>query len=433
MRDIFHGFDPAASGSRMFEFIEELFPICRSITGVGIRETLRRIAKRVPMDVHEIPTGTQVFDWTVPNEWNIHDAYIADRDGHRVVDFHEHNLHVVGYSVPVHARMSLSELKDHVYTLPNRPDVIPYRTSYYTEAWGYCMEDARLQQLTDAEYDVRIDSSLEPGSLTYGELLIAGDIEDEVLISCHCCHPSLANDNLSGIALATTLAERLREVPHKYSYRFLFVPGTIGPLCWLAENETRLRVSHGLVVTGVGAPGPFTYKRSRRGDAAIDRAAVHVLKHSDRPYEIVDFSPYGYDERQYCSPGFDLPVGSLTRRPHGEYPEYHTSADDLDFVRPDALGESLDMYLRVLEVLENDRVYLNLQPKGEPQLGKRGLYPPVGGQGVSTELRARLWVLNLSDGRHSLLDVAERAHLQFDTVKDAAVALLAGGLLEPTG
>jgi aminopeptidase-like protein len=432
MRDLLQGFDPATSGARMFEFIEELFPICRSITGEGIRESLRRIGKRVSMDVHEVPTGTHVFDWTVPNEWNIRDAYIADQHGRRVVDFREHNLHVVGYSVPVDTRMMLSELKEHVHTLPDQPDLIPYRTSYYTEAWGFCVQDERLQQLTDAEYDVRIDSSLEPGSLTYGEVVVPGDTEEEVLISCHCCHPSLANDNLSGVALATQLVEQLQRMQLRYSYRFLFVPGTIGPITWLASNEDRVhRIKHGLVVTGVGAPGAFTYKSTRRGDAPIDRAAAHVLKHSGHAHRIVDFSPYGYDERQYCSPGFDLPVGSLTRALNGEYPEYHTSGDDLEFVRPAALAESLRIYLEVLDVLENDGIYVNLQPKGEPQLGKRGLYPSVGAQGVSAELMGRLWVLNLSDGRNTLLDVAERANLSFGLVKDAAGALVDGGLLEP--
>jgi aminopeptidase-like protein len=429
MRDVALEVD-AAIGSDMHRFIEDLYPICRSITGDGLRETLRRIAERIPLELHEVPTGTQVFDWTVPKEWNIRDAFIEDPSGRRVVDFREHNLHVVSYSVPVDGRMPLAELKEHIHTLPDRPDVIPYRTSYYSETWGFCMPHSRLQEFPDGDYHVRIDSSLERGSLTYGELCLSGETEDEVLISCHCCHPSLANDNLSGIALATRLAEALQGRAHRYSYRFLFVPGTIGPLTWLAAHEDGLdRIEHGLVVTGVGAPGPFTYKRSRRGDAPIDRAAAHVLAHSGRAHAIVDFSPYGYDERQYCSPGFDLPVGSLTRARHGEYPEYHTSVDDVDFVRPEMLAESLAMYLRVLDVLENDDVYLNLAPKGEPQLGRRGLYPSVGAQGASAELIARLWVLNLSDGDHSLLDIAERASMPFGAIREAARLLLDAGLL----
>lgn len=431
MRDLQLDLD-AGVGSEMHRFVEELYPICRSITGNGLRETLHRIGKRIPIEIHEVPTGTEVFDWTVPKEWNIREAYINDPSGRRVVDFRDHNLHVMGYSVPVDRRMSLSELKEHVHTLPDHPDVIPYRTSYYSEAWGFCMEHNRLRDLVEGEYEVRIDSSLEPGSLTYGEFFVAGESEDEVLISCHCCHPSIANDNLSGIALATWLGEHLEGLSLRHSYRFLFVPGTIGPITWLARNEDRVdRIKHGLVVTGVGDPGPFTYKRSRVGNAPIDRAAAHILRHSGRPYAVLDFSPYGYDERQYCSPGFDLAVGSLMRTPNGQYPEYHTSADNLDFVRPDALADSLGMYLRVLDVIENDEVYVNVSPKGEPQLGKRGLYPSVGAQGVSTELLARLWVLNLSDARHSLLGIAERAVMEFGTVKAAAAALIDGGLLKP--
>jgi aminopeptidase-like protein len=430
MRDLGLGFDRDEMGSRMLSFVEELFPICRSITGDGIRETLRRIGERIPLELREVPTGTLVLDWTVPKEWNIRDAYVEDPDGRRVVDFRDHNLHVVGYSVPVDARMPLSELREHIHTLPDRPGLIPYRTSYYNESWGFCMAHEQFEHLADGEYVVRIDSSLETGSLTYGELVLAGDSEAEVLISCHCCHPSLANDNLSGIALATQLAQHLAGVQRRHTYRFLFVPGTIGAISWLALNEQRVNnIQHGLVVTCVGDAGQPTYKRSRRSGAMIDRAAAHVLQHSGQPHRIVDFSPYGYDERQYCSPGFDLAVGSLSRTPHGEYPEYHTSGDDLDFVRASCLADSLSLYLQVLDILENDGEFRNLSPKGEPQLGRRGLYPSIGAQGVGSELMARLWVLNLSDGRHSLLDVAERSGLPFHQVKEAARVLSESGLL----
>jgi aminopeptidase-like protein len=422
--------DLDALGSDMLRFVEELFPICRSITGDGIRQTLELIGKRIPLDIREVPTGTQVLDWTVPKEWNIREAYIADPSGRRVVDFREHNLHVVSYSVPVEARLPLSELKERVHTIPDQPGVIPYRTSYYSETWGFCMQHEKWDELPDGEYDVLIDSSLEDGSLTYAECFLPGETEDEVLISCHCCHPSIANDNLSGIALATQLAERLHGLSMRYSYRFLFIPGTIGSIAWLAINEDRVhRIKHGLVVTCVGDAGHPTYKRSRRGNALIDRAASHVLRLSGQDHEIRDFSPYGYDERQYCSPGFDLAVGSLMRTPNGEYPEYHTSADDLDFVRADRLADSLDLYVQILDVLENDAVYINLSPKGEPQLGKRGLYPSVGAQGTTAPLMARLWVLNLSDGEHSLLDIAERAGLPFQAILAAARVLEEGGLL----
>jgi aminopeptidase-like protein len=430
MRDLMLGFDADRAGAEMFPFMEELFPICRSITGDGIRETLRRIGERIPLEIHEVPTGTQVFDWTVPKEWNIRGAYVEDPRGHRVVDLAESNLHVVSYSVPVDARMPLSELKEHVHTLPDQPGLIPYRTSYYSETWGFCMQHERLEGLEDGDYRVRIDSSLQQGSLSFGECYLPGETDAEVLISCHCCHPSIANDNLSGIALATRLAQQLKRLRLRYSYRFLFIPGTIGSITWLALNEERIgKIEHGLVVACVGDPGQPTYKRSRRGNAPIDRAAAHVLRHSGQSYRILDFLPYGYDERQYCSPGFDLAVGSLTRTPHGEYPEYHTSADNLDFVGPEFLADSLFLYLQVLDVLENDEVYLNLSPKGEPQLGRRGLYPPLGAQGAGAELMARLWVLNLSDGRHGLLDIAERAGMPFSAMKEAAQVLEEGGLL----
>jgi aminopeptidase-like protein len=288
-----------------------------------------------------------------------------------------------------------------------------------------------LLQLEEGEYEVFVDSTLADGHLTYGELVLPGESTDEVLISCHCCHPSLANDNLSGMVLATFLARHLAQQPRHYTYRFLFVPGTIGAITWLALHETQAaKIQHGLVVACVGDPGQSTYKRSRRGKAMIDRAVEHVLHSAERPYEILDFSPYGYDERQYCSPGFNLAVGSLTRTPHGRFPEYHTSADNLDFVQPESLANSLTTYLTVLNILENNRIFINQKPKCEPQLGKRGLYGSLGG-GKSTHdsVMAMLWVLNLSDGENCLLDIAERANMEFELVRLAAEALAATDLL----
>src|SRR6266852_2274879 len=309
----------------MYGLIEELYPICRSITGDGLRSTLRRIQQEIPIEIREVPTGTPVFDWTVPREWNIRDAYIKNAAGDRVVDFRRSNLHVVNYSVPIRGRIALAELKEHLHTLPDRPDSIPYRTSYYKETWGFCLSQRDLDTLPDGEYEVMIDSSLEDGHLSYGEYLLPGESLDEVLISCHSCHPSLCNDNLSGIAVAVSLAQELAERPRHYSYRFLFIPGTIGAITWLSQNEDAIsRIRHGLVLAGVGDPGRFSYKKSRRGTAEIDRAAVHVLEKSGHGFEIAEFSPYGYDERQYCSPGIDLPVGRFSRTPHGTFPEYHT-------------------------------------------------------------------------------------------------------------
>jgi aminopeptidase-like protein len=418
-------------GHEMYSLIEELYPICRSITGNGVRRTLDLLRKTAPIEVHEVPSGTSAFDWTVPREWNIRDAYVQASDGRRVIDFQRSNLHVVGYSTPVRARMSLAELRPHLFALPGSPDAIPYRTSYYKETWGFCLSQRELDTLPDDQYDVVIDASLEQGSLTYGECFLPGATEDEVLFSCHVCHPSLCNDNLSGIALAATLAKHLSAVPHRYGYRFLFIPGTIGSITWLARNEAHVgRIKHGLVLACLGDPGGFTYKRSRRGNADVDAAASHVLRHSGRAARVVDFSPYGYDERQFCSPGFDLPVGCLMRTPHGEFPEYHTSHDDLDLVKADALADSFRACVEIVEILEHNTRYVNENPKCEPQLGKRGLYRAAGAaaDGASREL-AMLWILNMSDGSHTLLDIAERAGLRFDQVKAAADALIEHGLL----
>jgi len=424
--------DPERIGVAMHRLMAELYPICRSITGEGVRETLRILQRLIPLEIHEVPTGTPVFDWTVPKEWNIRDAYILDGQGKRVVDFKKSNLHVISYSQPVHKKMSLDELRKHLVSLPEHPDWIPYRTSYYNENWGFCLSHRQLEAMHDDEYEVCIDSSLTDGHLTYGEYLIQGQSQDEILISCHICHPSLCNDNLSGIALATQLAAQLAsQGKPRYSYRFLFIPGTIGSITWLALNEAQAgRIRHGLVVTCVGDGGQFTYKQSRRGDAEIDRAAIHVLKHSGAAWTMQEFFPYGYDERQYCSPGFDLPVGCLMRSPHGSFPEYHTSADNLDFVRPEFLEETLHRYLDVVEILEHNRTYINLNPKCEPQLGKRGLYQAIGGDSEAAKKQlAMLWVLNLSDGKHSLLDIAAKAACQFGIIRSVAEVLVQHGLL----
>jgi aminopeptidase-like protein len=417
-------------GQDLHSFAAELYPICRSITGDGIRQTLTRIQKWIPLKTFEVPSGTAVFDWTVPKEWNIRDAYVKDASGQRIVDFQRSNLHVLNYSVPVHATIPLSELKPHLFALPEHPDWVPYRTSYYKPEWGFCLSYNQMLALADGNYEACIDSTLEDGHLTYGECYLPGRSEEEVLVSCHACHPSLANDNLSGLAVATFLAQFLSRQDLRYSYRFLFVPGTIGAITWLAKNrETAGRVRHGLVLTCIGDAGGFHYKKSRRGNADIDRAAVHVLRHCGEPSEVLDFSPHGYDERQYCSPGFNLPVGCLMRSLWGTFPEYHTSADNLDFIDAQQLARSLRLCLSIFDVLENDRRYLNQNPCCEPQLGKRNLYRPTGGESIDAEINARLWVLNLSDGEHSLLDIAERSGLPFAGIREAAELLCESGLL----
>jgi aminopeptidase-like protein len=419
-------------GEEMHAFISQLYPICRSITGDGLRQTLRLIKQHIPLTVHEVPSGTPIFDWTVPKEWNIRDAYIKNANGERVVDFNQSNLHVVGYSAPVQARLSWEALKQHLFTLPDQPDLIPYRTSYYKETWGFCLSHKQFLSLGEGEYEVCIDSSLTDGSLSYGEYFIRGQRDDEVLLSCHACHPSLCNDNLSGVALVTWLAKYLASVPLSYSYRFLFIPVTIGSIAWLSRNEDRLsQIKHGLVAASVGDAGKCTYKKTRRGNAEVDQAVLHVLKQSGHDYEVREFIPYGYDERQYCSPAFDLPVGSLTRTPNGRYPEYHTSADNLDFVRSPYLADSFLKYLSIIEVFEHNAKYRNTNPKCEPQLGRRGLYQAMGGRkDAGRREMALLWVLNLSDGRHSLLEIAERADMPFDLIHEVAQQLLEHHLLE---
>jgi aminopeptidase-like protein len=424
--------DPAQRGESLHQFAADLYPICRSITGNGIRETFARIQKRIPLQLSEVPTGTEVFDWTIPKEWNIRDAYIKDASGRRVVDFQRSNLHVVNYSTPVRATLPLSELKVHLFTLPEHPDWIPYRTSYYKETWGFCLAHNHMLALPEGNYEVCIDSTLANGSLTYAECYLPGRSTDEILFSTHACHPSLANDNLSGLAVATALAEFLAGRDLRFSYRFLFVPGTIGAITWLARNRDNVsRIRNGLVLTGIGDGGAFHYKKSRQGNAEVDQAAAHVLRHSGASSEIVEFSPYGYDERQYCSPGFNLPVGCLMRSVWGTFPEYHTSADNLSFIQPPQLAASLRACTALVDVFEGNRRYNNLNPFCEPQLGKRNLYRSSGGEAIGTEINARLWVLNFSDGNHSLLDIADRSGLPFTTVRDAADLLHQSALLAP--
>jgi aminopeptidase-like protein len=417
-------------GEEIFALAAKIYPICRSITGNGVRDTLRELGAHVGLEVHEVPTGTRVFDWTIPREWNIRDAYIKDARGKKIIDFARSNLHVVSYSVPVRKRVSLAELKKHAYTLPSKPDLIPYRTSYYIEDWGFCMTHNQLESLRDEFYDIVIDSTLEDGSLTYGEHLHQGDIEDEFLFSAHICHPSLANENCSGLALLTYLAKRLASMQTRYSYRFVFAPGTIGAITWLARNQDKVhRIKHGLIVSIVGDGGGPTYKKSRRGDAYIDRTVTHVLRHSDMTPNIVDFSPYGYDERQYCSPGFNLPVGLFQRSMFGAFSQYHNSADNLEFISADHLADSYRLIATVLEVIENDAIYLNTMPECEPQLGRRGFYDSSGSAVAKSNNLALLWMLNMSDGEHSVLDIAQRANIPFAILNDAAQILEKGGLL----
>ena len=418
-------------GAAMHALASELYPICRSITGNGVRATLGRLSRDIPIEITEIPSGTAVFDWIIPEEWNVNEAWIRDASGREILNFHNQNLHVVGYSQSVHELISLEDLRERLFSIPEQPELIPYRTSYYRRTWGFCLPHQLLERLDDGEYEVFIDSTLEKGGLTYGELFLEGETTDEVLVSSHICHPSLANDNLSGIVVAAMLYKEIARRPRRLSYRFLFAPGTIGAVSWLAHNPKEIpSIKHGLVVTCVGDSGLITYKKSRRGDAEIDRAMSHVVRTSGSPYQIEEFSPYGYDERQYCSPGINLPVGCIMRSPHGTFSQYHTSADNLDFIKPQYLEDTLGKILEAIDILETNGVYINLKPMCEPKLGNYGLYGDGGlHRNSDCDELALLWVLNQSDGYSDLLGIAERSGMSYKKILCAAEALEEVGLL----
>ena len=420
-------------GAAMHAFCTQLYPMLRSITGQGVRDTLAAIGQHILLTVTEVPTGTKIFDWEVPAEWQVRGAWIKGPDGKKIVDIAEHNLHLVNYSAPFRGTLSLEELRPHLFSLPDRPDWIPYRTQYFKRDWGFCLTDRQLQSLPPGNYEVCVDTDLVQGSLTFGECVLPGESADEVLVSTHVCHPSLANDNLSGISTATWLAKTLAALPkRRYTYRFVFIPATIGAIAWLSQRQDVTKhVAHGVVISGVGDAGDYHYKRSRRGDAEIDRIMALVLAESRERHHLLPFMPYGYDERQFCSPGFNLPMGCFSRSTYGSYPQYHTSADNLDFIRPEHLERSLGLLLAAFGIVERNLSFNNLSPFGEPQLGRRGLYSLIGGHNEGQKLQlALLWVLNQSDGSKSLLDIAEMAELPFDLVHQAAEALLRNQLLE---
>lgn len=421
----------ADEGRAMHALATELYPLARSITGDGLRATLSRLGEGLPFHLHEVKTGTPILDWTVPKEWNCKEAWIKGPDGEKVVDFARCNLHLMGYSVPMHERMPLSKLQKHLHSLPEQVDWIPWKTSYYQENWGFCLSHRQRERLSEGDYEVFIDSSLKDGSLSYGEIILPGRREEEILISSHACHPSLANDNLSGLVVARSLAWHLVERPRRFTYRFLFAPGTVGAIAFLARNREQLSlIRGGLIVAGVGDRGAFTYKRSRASVAEMDRIVGRLLRESGQDYRIFNFSPDGYDERQYNSPGFCLPVGRFSRTPWGSYPEYHTSGDDLAFISEKSLAEALEILLRICGELEENNYYKNLLPEAEPQLGRRGLYTLLGGhRGKSERESAMLWLLNYSDGLHSLRDIAELSGLEHGLLSEMAGVLEEHALL----
>tara|TARA_B100000686_G_C16714353_1_gene931095 strand:- start:37 stop:1371 length:1335 start_codon:yes stop_codon:yes gene_type:complete len=421
-------------GDEMYGMMAELFPICRSITGEGVRQTLKILQKRLPLKIVEIPSGTLAFDWTIPEEWNINDAYILDPDGKKIVDFKKNNLHILGYSEPVDVKLTLSELKRHLYSLPEQPDAIPYLTSYYKKRWGFCLCHKDLIKLKEGIYTVKIDSKIEPGCLTFGECIIPGEEDEEVLLSCYICHPSMANDSISGAVLTAFLGQWLATKKRRFSYRLIFIPETIGAIAYLSLNKDRMlaKTYAGLVTSFVGDSGFFRYKKSRRGNSVIDRVAEHTMKYRLQNYKIVDYYPHlGSDERQYCSPGFNLPVGLLTRSPYMGYPEYHTSLDNMSFVSAKNLAESFSLYADIFSVLEMNRIYVNQVMFCEPQLSKRDLYSTLGSQKNQAEERLKLqWILNYSDGNLDLLSIAEKMGVPIGELGDAVVELVRTGLIK---
>lgn len=419
---------------QMEELFDELFPINRSLTGDGNRETLKVLSKCIDINFLEVPSGTDCFDWKVPPEWNIREAWIKDKEGNKIVDFSNLNLHILGYSEPFHGKMNLEELKKHIYTLPDQPDLVPYVTSYYKRRWAFCITHNQLMELKEQEYEVYIESSLnEAGSMTIGEAFIKGNTDDEVLFSTYLCHPSMANNELSGPLVTTMIYNELKKKKNlRYSYRFVFVPETIGSIAYLKLNGEHFinKLKAGFVVTCIGDNGNFTYKKSKRGNSLTDRAVELVLNQTEQFYTIHDFFPTGSDERQYCSPGFNLPVGSLMRTMYGKYKEYHTSGDNKSFISFEKMQKSVEKYIDVIEVVEKNFTYINKMPFCEPQLGKRGLYPTISTLDTAKEVSSMMWLLSLADGTMDLIDISKRSDMSFKILADIADRLIEKDLLE---
>lgn len=418
------------------KYFDRLWPITRSLTGNGNRESLKILSELIEIKITEIPCGTQCFDWNVPPEWNIKEAWIKNSKGEKIVDFSKNNLHILGYSEPFQGNLSFEELKPHLYTLPDQPDLIPYLTSYYKRRWGFCISHNQFMELDkNDKYEIFIDSSLdENGSMTIGEAVIKGKSEKEILFSTYICHPSLASNELSGPLVSAFIYRILKEQKElKYTYRFIFVPETIGSIHSLSVNGEywKKNLQAGFVITCIGDDGKFTYKKSRRGNSFPDRAVEAILNQTESEFNIVEFFPSGSDERQYCSPGFNLPVGSLMRTMYGKYPEYHTSADNKDFISFEAMEKSVLKHLEIIEVLERNEKYINKMPFCEPQLGKRGLYPTLGSQkGTEDFVTAMMWILNLTDGTNDLISISEKSKIPISQLIPVIDRLIENGILE---
>ena len=424
-------FDPNL-GNEIFALAEELFPINRSLTGDGVRQTLKVLQRKVPeLQIHEVLSGTNCFDWTVPKEWRVSEAWIEDPNGQRIVDFNDCNLHLVGYSTPVNESMSLDQLQKHLYSLPDQPDAIPYVTSYYKERWGFCITERQRQSLQPGEYKVRVDSELFDGSLTYGELILPGECNDEIFISTYVCHPSMANNELSGPCVSIHLAEWIKTIPRRYSYRFVFVPETIGSICYLSQHHETLkqRVIAGFNLSCIGDDRAYSYLPSRNESTLSDEIAQHVLQHTDVNYDRYSFLERGSDERQYCSPGIDLPIASLMRSKYGTYPEYHTSLDDLTVISPTGLFGGFLVAARCVQGIESN-VTLKATSSCEPQLGRRGLYPDLSVKGGADHVREMMNLLAYCDGDRTLLEIANKINAPIWQIQKHVDALIGAGVIE---
>jgi len=417
------------------KYFDRLWHINRSLTGNGNRESFKILSEIVDLKINEVRSGTKCFDWTVPPEWNVKEAWIKDSSDKIIADFKKNNLHLLGYSEKFSGTLSLKDLKENLYSLPEQPDLIPYLTSYYKKRWGFCLSHNQLNKLKNEKYKVKIDSELnEKGFMTYGEAVLKGKSSKEILLSTYICHPSMANNELSGPLVTSFIYKILKEEKNRrYTYRFLFLPETIGAIYYLSRhgNELKKKLAAGYVITCIGDKGNFSYKKSRDGNTIADRAAMLVLNQSGEKFNLEDFFPTGSDERQYCSPGFNLPVGSLMRTRYGKYKEYHTSADNKNFISFDAMQKSVEKYMSVINVIEKNLIYVNTLPDCEPQLGKRGLYPTIGSQKDTTGfVNAMMWVLNMSDGKNDLIDIADKSKVKFELIAEAAERLSEKNLLK---
>lgn len=424
------------TADRIESYFDRLWHINRSLTGDGNRETLKILSEIVDLQITEVPSGTTCLDWQVPPEWNAKEAWIKDENGEKIIDFKDDNLHLLGYSIPIHEKLSFTDLEKNLHTLPEQPDLIPYVTSYYKERWGFCMSHNQFIDLDKNQtYEVYIDSKLDAhGSMTVAEAYLPGKTDEEILLSTYICHPSMANNELSGPLVTAFLYEKLKQKQDlKYSYRFLFAPETIGSLYHLSQygNYWKEKLTAGFVINCVGTDADFTYKKSRNGKTLVDKASELVLSQGERNFQLLDFFPRGSDERQYCSPGFDLPIGVLMRSMYQDYPEYHTSGDDKELVSFAAMYETVDTYLNIIDLMEKNAYYINQKPYGEPQLGKLGLYPTLGSESKNNAyLDHLMWILNLADGKHDLIDMSKKGKIPLVNLYPIINKLYEKGLIQ---